>query len=72
MPDDTPLNEKGTQFELFCAEHVTKTEALFSQLQQIATQAIVISLSIFTNGKNWKILLFGTPLNPPCLATIFP
>jgi hypothetical protein len=22
-------------------------------------------------GKNWKIPLFGTPLNPPCLATFF-
>ena len=49
IPDDTPLNEKGTQFDMFFAEHVTKTEALFLQLQQIATQATVIPLSVFTN-----------------------
>jgi hypothetical protein len=49
IPKDTPRDERGAQFDLFFTNNENKTKTLFKKLQQIATFATVILLSIFTN-----------------------
>ncbi len=49
IPEDTPHDERGAQFDLFFANNENKTKTLFKKLQEIATFATVIPLSIFTN-----------------------
>jgi len=49
IPEDTPLENRGAQFDLLFANDENKTKTLFKKLQEIATYATVIPLSIFTN-----------------------
>ena len=49
IPKNTTRENIGAQFDLFFANNENKTKTLFKKLQEIATLATVIPLSIFTN-----------------------
>ena len=49
IPKDTPRDDRGAQFDLFFANNENETKTLFKKLQEIATFATDIPLSIFTN-----------------------
>ena len=49
IPENTLRENRGAQFDLFLANNENETKTLFKKLQEIATLATVIPLSIFTN-----------------------